>query len=198
VCSRVAQAAVQRFGRRLQRAPLHAPPWRADAEKENLDGKGKGPARAEGAAAGGGGGSDEDEDGGSEDGAGGEEEEEEEEGDDQLAWRMLEVARTIWTAAGAGRHLAELAGGAARRASSKAALSSQDLCCTCGPHMRQGPAEPCAFHCWDTTPACWNARGGSRGAVSAASAHHTGLSCSKRGVPLTCLTSSSRARSDSR
>jgi hypothetical protein len=84
-----------------------------------VDGKGKGPARAEGGAAGGGGGSDDEEDGGSEDGADGEEEEEEEEGDDQLAWRMLEVARTIWTAAGAGRHTAELAGGAARRASSK-------------------------------------------------------------------------------
>ena len=74
--------------------------------------KGKGPAPPDSAAAGAGAGAD-DEGDESEDEGEGEEEEGEEEGDDALAWKMLEVAREIWTSAGAGAHAAQLAGAAA-------------------------------------------------------------------------------------
>lgn len=84
----------------------------AGAGKENIDLKGKGPAPPDSAAAGAAVGAEDEGDESEEEGEG-EEEEGEEEGDDALAWKMLEVAREIWTSAGAGAHAAQLAGAAA-------------------------------------------------------------------------------------
>ena len=106
--------------------------------------KGKGPALHDSTTAGAAAGAD---DGGdeSEEEADGEGEEGEEEGDDALAWQMLEVAREIWSSAGAEAHAAQLAGAPALPRSGPL----QDAClgvsmrrARCGDHLGRGRMPP--------------------------------------------------------